>query len=133
MKISTRGRYAVRLMIELAGAGKEEFTPLSVVSDKLEVSLKYLEQIASGLTKGGLLESSRGIKGGYRLAKDPGDYTVRDILLITEGDLFPLPCLGSKDCHRVDACTTIDMWQGLHDTITKYLDGITVSDLMKER
>ena len=63
MKISTRGRYAVRLMIELAGAGKEEFTPLSVVSDKLEVSLKYLEQIASGLTKGGLLESSRGIKG----------------------------------------------------------------------
>ncbi|MGI6257218.1 MAG: RrF2 family transcriptional regulator [Anaerovoracaceae bacterium] len=133
MKISTRGRYAVRLMIELAEAKKEEFTSLSVVSEKLDVSLKYLEQIASGLTKGGLLESSRGIKGGYRLAKNPEDYTIRDILLVTEGDLSPLPCLGSKDCHRVDACATVGMWQGLYDTITEYLGGITVLDLMKER
>lgn len=131
MKISTRGRYALRFMIDLAQHNKEEFTPLKDISERQNISIKYLEQITSLLSKYGLLQSVRGPQGGYKLARLPEQYTIGEILRITEGDLAPVACLenNAEKCPRTSICPTIKFWIGLENTINNYLDSVTLDQL----
>ncbi len=134
MKISTRGRYALRFMIDLAQHNNGEFIALKDVSKRQEISIKYLEQITSMLSKFGLLLSVRGPQGGYKLAKAPSQYTAGQILRITEGDLSPVTCLETPEnlCPHKDICKTLPLWEGLNKTINGYLDSITLEDLVKQ-
>lgn len=133
MKISTKGRYALRLMIDLAEHDEDGFVSLKDIAQRQEISVKYLEQIVTILCKIGFLKSLRGSQGGYKLAKAPKDYTVGDILRITEGELAPVACLEDEknQCQRYSKCQTIDFWQGLYDTVNKYVDSVTLADLAK--
>ena len=132
MKISTRGRYALRFMIDLAQHGTDSYVPLRDVSDRQDISVKYLEQITALLSKFGLLHSIRGPQGGYRLAKTPSEYTVGEILRTTEGNLAPVACLENEvnDCERKDTCPTLKIWSGLAKVINEYLDSITLEQLL---
>lgn len=132
MKISTRGRYALRFMIDLAQHGKEVYVPLKEVAESQEISIKYLEQITSLLSKFGLLQSIRGPQGGYRLSKDPSEYTVGEILRITEGSLSPVSCLEDSvnTCERKENCVTVKIWEGLEKRVNEYLDSITLDKLL---
>lgn len=132
MKISTRGRYALRFMIDLAQHGKEVYVPLKEVAESQEISIKYLEQITSLLSKFGLLQSIRGPQGGYRLSKDPSEYTVGEILRITEGSLSPVSCLEDSvnTCERKESCVTVKIWEGLEKRVNEYLDSITLDKLL---
>ncbi len=132
MKISTRGRYALRFMIDLAQHDSSEFTALRDISERQGISVKYLEQITSLLSKFGLLQSVRGPQGGYRLSRSPSEYTVGEILRITEGDLAPVACLATPEntCPKKEECATLDLWTGLHKVICDYLDGKTLDDLV---
>ncbi|MBO4319175.1 MAG: Rrf2 family transcriptional regulator [Treponema sp.] len=134
MKISTRGRYALRFMIDLAQHDSGEYTALKDISDRQGISIKYLEQITSLLSKFGLLQSVRGPQGGYKLSKQPSQYTVAEILRITEGDLAPVACLAISEntCPKKEECATLPMWQGLYDVITKYLESKTLEDLVSQ-
>jgi len=134
MKISTKGRYALRLMIDLAEHDNGGYTALKDISARQKISLKYLEQIVIQLSKAGFLESVRGSQGGYRLAKKPSKYTAGDILRVTEGTLAPVVCLETKTnkCDSYDKCSTVDFWHGLYDLIQKYVDGITLEDLVNK-
>lgn len=131
MKISTRGRYALRVMVDLAEHDNGEFIPLSDIAKRQEISEKYLESIVSMLSKAGFLQSLRGKSGGYKLAKLPEEYTVKDILEVAEGSLEPVPCLETpqNECTRASVCRTVDMWRGLYDVISKYLNSVTIRDL----
>ena len=133
MKISTRGRYALRFMIDLAQHGNAEYTALKDVSKRQDISIKYLEQITSLLSKYGLLQSVRGPQGGYKLARHPSEYTVGEILRITEGDLAPVACLSQPNntCPKRMACATLNLWEGLNNAINTYLDSKTLEDLVK--
>ena len=133
MKISTKGRYALRFMIDLAKNGKDRYISLKDVSIRQDVSLKYLEQIASALGKAGLIQSVRGSQGGYRLARAPHDYTIGDILRPIEGDFACVACLESSPntCGRYETCPTVHFWEGLNKVITDYLDGTTLGDLLE--
>lgn len=138
MKISTKGRYALRLMIDLAEHNTGEYIALKDVSARQEISVKYLEQIVTQLSRAGFLKSTRGPQGGYKLAKHPGDYTVGAILRITEGSLAPIACLDDEpnECPRVGECDTIAFWKGLYKVINEYVDGTTLQQLLdsaKER
>lgn len=132
--ISTRGRYALRVMIDLAEQTKDtdRFIPMKEVASRQGVSLKYLEQILPVLTKNKLVQTSHGKGGGYRLVRKPEEYTVGDILRLTENDLAPVSCLseGAEPCEKADKCHTLSFWKGLNDTINDYLDGTTIKDLM---
>lgn len=132
MKISTRGRYALRFMIDLAQHGNNGYTALKDMSRRQGISVKYLEQITSLLSKFGLLQSVRGPQGGYKLAKKPSEYTVGEILRITEGDLAPVACLAQavNTCPRVKECSTLCLWTGLKKVINDYLDSKTLEDLL---
>ncbi|MBQ1628429.1 MAG: Rrf2 family transcriptional regulator [Treponema sp.] len=132
MKISTRGRYALRFMIDLAQHGTDSYVPLRDVSERQAISIKYLEQITALLSKYGLLQSVRGPQGGYRLAKPVAEYTVREILRTTEGNLAPVACLESdqNNCERKETCSTLKVWLGLGKVINDYLDSITLDQLM---
>lgn len=132
MKISTKGRYAVRLMLDIAVNSGGENVSLKDISKRQDISLKYLEQIVNTLSKAGLLRSQRGAQGGYRLTKTPEEYTVGDILRVTEGELAPVSCLEGKEnsCSKSASCPTLKFWTGLYKTITDYLDGTTIADLM---
>ncbi|MBQ2527961.1 MAG: Rrf2 family transcriptional regulator [Spirochaetales bacterium] len=132
MKISTRGRYALRFMIDLAQHDSSEYTALRDISERQEISIKYLEQITSLLCKFGLLQSVRGPQGGYRLARAPSEYTVGEILRITEGDLAPVACLSLPEntCPKKEECATLDLWTGLYKVICEYLDSKTLEDLI---
>lgn len=132
MKISTRGRYALRFMVDLAQHDSTEYTALKDISERQGISIKYLEQITSLLSKFGLLQSTRGPQGGYKLAKSPVDYTVGEILRITEGDLSPVACLSSPNniCERKDSCCTLNLWIGLDKVVNEYLDSKTLQDLI---
>src|SRR5574344_2637694 len=132
MKISTRGRYALRFMIDLAQHDNGEYTALKDISERQEISIKYLEQITSLLSKFGLLLSVRGPQGGYKLSRTPDQYTVGQILRITEGNLAPVSCLETEQntCPRKEFCPTLFLWEGLSKTIHDYLDGITLEDLV---
>lgn len=132
MKISTKGRYALRLMLDLAQHEKEGYVALKDVAERQGISKKYLEQIVPLLNKSGVLRTTRGYQGGYMLARKPEEYTVGDILRITEGSLAPVACLDDvpNRCEKADACMTLGVWQGLYNVITDYLDGITLQTII---
>ncbi len=131
MKISTKGRYALRMMIDIAENEKNGSVSLKDISKRQDISLKYLEQIVGLLTRANLVKSRRGAGGGYVLAKSPEKYTVGDILRVTEGNLAPITCLEAEEnlCPRAESCKAVKFWQGLYNTINKYLDGTTLLDL----
>lgn len=135
MKISTKGRYAIRLMLDIAMNSDGQNVSLKDVSTRQNISLKYLEQIVNMLSKAGYLKSQRGSQGGYRMMKSPDKYTVGDILRVTEGSLAPVSCLESEvnECDRYGTCSTIKMWEGLYKAITDYLDSVTISDLIERK
>ena len=129
--ISTKGRYALRLMVDIATYSNGEVISLKDISKREEISIKYLEQVVSLLTRGGMLVSIRGNSGGYLLAKDPKDYRVGDILRVAEGSLAPIACLqcSPNNCPRASTCSTIEFWEGYYKAITDYVDNITLEDL----
>lgn len=130
MRVSTRGRYALRFMIDVARHASEGMVSLKTVSQREKISEKYLEQIVGLLNKKGLLRSARGAQGGYALAKDAARYTVYEILLATEDDLSPVPCLlPYTECPMHDSCSTVAMWKGLQKVIRDYLRHITLEQL----
>lgn len=132
MKISTKGRYALRVMIDLSLYGNGKYISLKDIAKRQEISNKYLEQIISLLNKAGYLETARGNTGGYKLAKDPKEYIVGDILRATEGDLAPIYCLTKNgECDRQKGCKTYSFWKGLDDVINEYIDNKTLQDLIK--
>ena len=132
MMISTKGRYALRVMADMAEHNTGEFIPLKEITDRQGISLKYLESIMTILSKGHMVESASGKGGGYRLIKAPEQYKVGDILRLTEGSLAPVACLctDTKKCDVTDDCYTLPFWKGLGDTINKYLDSHTLADLV---
>ena len=132
MMISTRGRYALRVMVDLAEHTTGAFTPLKEVAERQEISQKYLESIMSNLSKSGFVEGAQGKGGGYRLTRAPEDYKVGEILRLTEGSLAPVACLerSPMECERSAGCATLPVWQGLHKVICEYLDGITLQDIL---
>jgi len=135
MKISTKGRYALRLMLDLCEHNKDEFVSLKEISERQEISLKYLEQIVSLLGREGLLVSSRGAQGGYKLARNADEYTIGEILRITEGELAPTSCLIGEvnTCPRCETCLTLDFWKGLYSVINEYADNYTLEDMRKSK
>lgn len=135
MKISTKGRYALRMMLDLAEHQQDGYIALKDIAARQEVSKKYLEQIVPMLNKADVLQTNRGFQGGYRLAKSPDKYTVGDILRITEGSLSPVACLDHSpvDCDRAAECATLPMWQGLKRVIDEYLDSITLQDMLDQQ
>lgn len=135
MKVSTKGRYALRLMIDLAQRDGGVPVSLRDIAARQDISDKYLEQIAAQLCRAGLVKSVRGPAGGYRLAREPGAYTAGDILRVTEGGLAPVACVEDEPnrCPRSDRCTTLAFWQGLARAIDAYVDGVTLADLAQGR
>ncbi|MCR4661873.1 MAG: RrF2 family transcriptional regulator [Clostridia bacterium] len=133
MKISTRGRYALRVIIDLAEHNSENYIPLKDIVSRQEISQKYLEGIMTDLAKAGLLEGQHGKGGGYKLKRSPEKITVGDILRLTEGDLAPISCLekNAEPCSRVAECRTLPMWENFYNLVKNYFDGITIADLMK--
>ncbi|MCH5262129.1 MAG: RrF2 family transcriptional regulator [Lachnospiraceae bacterium] len=133
MKISTKGRYALRLMLDLALNNTGEPVRIKDIAARQEISDKYLEQIISTLNKAGFVKSIRGPQGGYRLSKEPEKYTVGMILRLTEGSLAPVPCLDDEvnHCERQDGCVTLRLWQMLNNAISDIVDKVTLADLME--
>ena len=132
MKISTKGRYALRMMLDIAVHQGEGYVALKDTAQREEISKKYLEQIALQLTQAGLLRAVRGHQGGYRLLKAPQEYTVYQILCVTEGSLAPVACLehAPNACPRSGQCPTLPLWQGLEDVVRGSLTGVTLRELM---
>lgn len=134
MKISTKGRYALRLMLDLANNHQYGYTPVKEISLRQDISDKYLEQIISRLSKAGLVVSARGAQGGYKLAKEPEACTVGEILRVLEGDLAPVACAASvhpASCPRVDDCVTTEVWRRIGNAINGVVDNITLADLIQ--
>ena len=133
MLISTKGRYALRVMIDLAEHQSEDFIPLKVIAERQEISEKYLESIIKLLVKAKLLNGLRGKGGGYQLTRAPEQYTVGSILRLTEESLAPVACLedGAASCPRMASCRTLPPWQGLNKVINDYLDNVTLADLVQ--
>ncbi len=133
MMISTKGRYALRVMIDLAQNASEAYISLKDVAERQQISMKYLEMIVSLLNKGQMLESQRGKAGGYKLIKDSSEYTIGSILKLTEGTLAPVGCLedGAKVCERAGECITLPLWKQLDDRIDEYLESVTLKDLVE--
>ena len=136
MLISTKGRYALQVMIALASHDGGEFVPLKSIAEEQNISAsgKYLEAVITVLSKEGIIDGHRGKGGGYKLTKSPDQYTVGSILRLTEGSLAPVSCLESPDalsCERMDCCRTLPMWRGLDHLINNYLDNITLADLIQ--
>ena len=132
MKISTKGRYARRLKLDLAIYNTGEPVSLKDVARRQQISEKYLEQIISVLNKAGFVRSVRGAQGGYMLTKEPAEYTVGSVLRLTEGDLAPVSCVGmdSVDCDRRDGCVTVRIWEQLNEAVNNVVDNITVADMV---
>lgn len=132
MMVSTRGRYALRMMIDLAENSHDHaYIAMKDIAERLEISKKYMEQIMPVLVKNGLVEGQQGQGGGYRLTRRPEDYRVGEILRLTEGDLAPVSCLsGDSPCTRSGGCRTIAMWSRFNKLTNDFFDGITVADLM---
>ena len=132
MMISTRGRYALRMMLDLAEHSDEGYVALKDIALRQDISKKYLEQIIPVLNRSGLLQTSRGFQGGYRLIKKPSEYTVLEILTATEGSLAPVSCLEGEEnnCLRKGECLTLPVWQGLKDAVENYLGSITLEDVL---
>ena len=132
MQISTKGRYALRLMLDLAVHNTGELVKIKDISARENISEKYLESIVKTLVRADVLTGLRGKGGGYRLRKSPDQYGVREILSLLEGPLVPVACLGPGDqsCDRMTSCRTLPLWQGLEQVIQEYLDKYTIADLM---
>ena len=132
MKISTKGRYALRMLLDLAQNQGDGFVALKDIADRQNVSKKYLEQIVPMLNKSDILIASRGFQGGYRLAQSPDQYTVGMVLRITEGSLAPVACLEEKafPCNREEKCKTLPLWRKLSALIKDFLNGVTLADLV---
>ena len=135
MKISTKGRYALRMLLDLAENGGSGYIALKDIAARQGISKKYLEQIVPILNKSDILQTSRGFQGGYRLAQPPDRYTVGSILRLTEGSLAPVACLDQNpaECSRSGTCATLPVWQGLARVINEYLDGITLQDILEQQ
>ncbi len=135
MKISTKGRYALRLMLDLAMHKDDGYISIKSISVRQGISEKYLEQIIKMLSKNGLVESTRGAQGGYRLVKEPKEYTVGEILRVTEGSLAPVSCLMDDEnhCEHCGDCVTIEIWQDILDAINEVVDGITLDYLVEKQ
>lgn len=133
MKISTKGRYALRLMLDLATYNTGGPVSLKDVAKRQEISDKYLEQIISVLNKAGYVRSIRGAQGGYLLKKEPSEYTVGMILRLTEGDLAPVSCVGKEreECERRGQCVTVRIWEQIYEAVSKVVDNITLADLLE--
>ena len=132
MMISTRGRYALRVMIDLAKHSENGYTAMKEVAERQDISLKYLEKILPLLVKENMIEGVHGKGGGYKLTKAPSAYRVSDILRLTEGDLAPVACLecNAEPCNLTGVCPTLPMWKELNNRINDYLDSVTLEDLM---
>jgi Rrf2 family protein len=131
MMISTKGRYALRVVVDLAEHQSEEYVSLKEIAERQEISEKYLESVIKPLVKANILTGLRGKGGGYRLNKSPERYTVGSILRLTEGSLAPLSCVeAGTQCDRIASCRTYPMWQKLDNLINEFFDGITVADIM---
>ena len=132
MKISTKGRYALRMMIDLAQHRGKGFIALKDIAERQGISKKYLEQIVPMFSKTNHLKTNRGFQGGYQLAKSPDKYTVGEILRLTEGNLAPVACLENDpvECERSEECLTLPIWKGLQKVIDDYLDKITLQDIL---
>ena len=135
MKISTKGRYAVRVMLDLALNNTGECIKVKEIANRQGISEKYLEQIIAVLNKAGYVKSVRGAQGGYRLSKDPEDYTVGMILRLTEGSMAPVACLeeGADVCERCDTCETLEVWKDIYAAVNQVIDGVTIADLLERR
>lgn len=131
MKISTKGRYALRLMLDLALNNTGEYIKIKNISERQEISEKYLEQIVTSLSRAGYVKSVRGAQGGYKLARTPEEYTVGMILRLTEGSLSPVACLDDEtECNKIEDCVTIEVWKQLDTAIKGVVDRITLADLV---
>jgi Rrf2 family protein len=131
MRISTKGRYALRLMLDLALNNTGEYIKIKNISERQGISEKYLEQIVTILSRASYVKSVRGAQGGYKLAKPAEEYTVGMILRLTEGSLAPVACLDDEtECNRIDDCVTIEVFKQLDDAIKKVVDNITLADLV---
>ncbi len=132
MKISTKGRYALRMMLDLAQQDPTVYSPLKEICERQNVSMKYLEQITAMLNRQNFLKSTRGPKGGYILAKKPAEYTIGEIIRATEGEIYPVDCLCDKDfCNKNSAeCISQRFWIGLKKSIDDYLDKVTLQDVL---
>ena len=133
MIVSTKGRYALRVMIDLAENNNQERIPLKEIAERQEISQKYIEAIMTILSKHGFVDAVHGKGGGYRLNKKPEEYRVGDILRLTEGSLSPVACLeaGAEECPRKAECRTLPMWTKLDELVEGYLDSVRLSDLMR--
>ena len=134
MRISTRGRYALRVMIDLAERGGDGYIPMRDVAERQGISLKYLERILPDLARGGCIEGVHGKGGGYRLTRPAGEYTVGEILRLAEGDLAPVACLekGAAPCSRAEVCRTLPLWRELERLVSSYLDSVTLASLVQK-
>ena len=132
MNVTTRGRYALRVMLDLAQHGGSGFVSLKTVAERQDISMKYLEAIVCELKKAGLLESGRGKEGGYRLSRAPEGYSVGEILRVLEDNLAPVACIkaGGVDCDHAGECMTLPMWRELDELTNAYLESITLHDLI---
>lgn len=133
--ISTRGRYALRVLIDIAENSNGNYIPLNDIASRQDISEKYLESILVLLTRGNLLNGLRGKGGGYKLTKAPEEYTMKSILTVTEGTLAPVACLkeGAELCRKKSVCKTLPVWQGLNKAITDYLESVTLADIIKNQ
>lgn len=133
MLVSTKGRYALRVMIDLAKQQRTEYIPLKEIAARQEISQKYLESIMTVLSKNGFIEASHGKGGGYRLNREPKDYKIKDVLQLTEGSLAPVTCLecGARPCEKAEDCPTLPVWEKLHEMIDEYLGSVSLEDLME--
>ena len=135
MKISTKGRYAVRVMLDLALQESGKCTKVKEIAARQDISEKYLEQIIAMLNKGGYVNSVRGAQGGYRIAKEPGACTVGEILRLAEGSLAPVSCLeaDAEVCGRCETCDTLDIWKEVYNAVNQVVDNVTIQDLLERK
>ncbi|MBQ5398011.1 MAG: Rrf2 family transcriptional regulator [Ruminococcus sp.] len=135
MRISTKGRYALRMLVDLAEHRNSGYIALKDIAERQKVSKKYLEQIVPILNKTRILKTNRGFQGGYRLAVEPEECTVGEILRLTEGTLSPIPCIDGDEveCDRQIDCSTLYVWQGLKRVVSEYLDSITLQDILDNK
>ena len=133
--ISTKGRYALRVMLDLADHNTGEYIPLKDIAHRQEISVKYLENILASLSRVNLVDAARGKGGGYRLAKTPADYSAGEIIRLAEGSLASVSCLKGekKGCEKAGHCRALPLWQGLDQMIDQYLDSYSLADLQKQQ
>lgn len=135
MRVSTKGRYALRLMLDLAINNKGDYITIKSIASRQNISEKYMEQIISMLNRAGYVKSIRGSQGGYKLTKSPSEYTVGMILRLTEGSLYPVDCLddATNECQRSDQCATRNLWENLYNAILGVVDHVTLKDLLDKQ